>query len=439
MAKNLYYVCSQCGHESLRWAGQCPSCHAWNTLKEFAVEQNSGGGKSQNQKSEPVKVYRQSEIKSDILERIKFTMPAVSEVLGGGIARGSLLLFGGNPGVGKSTLLLTIAHHLRCKILYVSAEESLEQVKDRSVRIKPSGEHVLFLSETNISTIIATLEKEKPDVIVVDSIQTVFDPAYSSSAGSLIQVREIALRLQKLAKNTGVSFIIVGHVTKEGNIAGPKILEHIVDGVFYMERESDDFRLLRSAKNRFGSTDEVALLKMDKNGIEEIQHPEKAFLSDRNKDLPGSIITAVKEGTRTILVEIQALVVPTVFGFPRRSAVGVHPQRLELILAVLERRAKINLRNYDVFVKATAGFAAREACADLAIATALVSGYKNIVVNEKWCVFGEVGLLGDIRQPQDSSIRQKAARSIGHTKFVSKRTLEDALNEILIGGKVVHR
>ena len=248
MAKNLYYVCSQCGHESLRWAGQCPSCHAWNTLKEFAVEQNSGGGKSQNQKSEPVKVYRQSEIKSNILERIKFTMPAVSEVLGGGIARGSLLLFGGNPGVGKSTLLLTIAHHLRCKILYVSAEESLEQVKDRSVRIKPSGEHVLFLSETNISTIIATLEKEKPDVIVVDSIQTVFDPAYSSSAGSLIQVREIALRLQKLAKNTGVSFIIVGHVTKEGNIAGPKILEHIVDGVFYMERESDDFRLLRSGE-----------------------------------------------------------------------------------------------------------------------------------------------------------------------------------------------
>ncbi len=439
MAKNLYYVCSQCGHESLRWAGQCPSCHAWNTLKEFAVEQNSGGGKSQNKKSEPVKVYRQNEIKGNILERIKFDMPAVSEVLGGGIARGSLLLFGGNPGVGKSTLLLTIAHHLKCKILYVSAEESLEQVKDRSVRIKPLGEHVLFLSETNISTIIATLEKEKPDVVVIDSIQTVFDPAYSSSAGSLIQVREIALRLQKLAKNTGISFVIVGHVTKEGNIAGPKILEHIVDGVFYMERENDDFRLLRSAKNRFGSTDEVALLKMDKDGIAEIQHPEKAFLSDRNKDLPGSIITAVKEGTRTILVEIQALVVPTVFGFPRRSAVGVHPQRLELILAVLERRAKINLRNYDVFVKATAGFAAREACADLAIATALVSGYKNIVANEKWCVFGEVGLLGDIRQPQDSSSRIKSARSTGYTKFTSRRTLEDALNEILVGGKVIHR
>lgn len=431
MAKDTYYVCSECGYETLKWSGQCQSCKAWNTLKEFSVERSSTGSKASSSNNKPAKVYRIGEIKSNALRRIEFAMPAVSAVLGGGIAEGSLLLFGGSPGVGKSTLLLTIAHHLKVPILYVSAEESLEQVKDRSVRIKPAGTHVLYLSETNIATIIATIEKEKPKVVVIDSIQTVYDPAFTSTAGSLVQVREIALRLQKLAKSTGVSFIIVGHVTKEGNIAGPKILEHIVDGVFYMETESDSLRLLRSAKNRFGSTQEVALLEMRGDGMAEVQHPEKAFLSERNKELPGSVVTAVIEGTRTILVEIQALVVPTVFGYPRRSAVGIHQQRLELILAVLERRAKISLRNYDVFVKATAGFAAREASADLAVAMALVSAFRNKKVGESWCIFGEVGLLGEVRQPADALTRKKAAQSIGFKKFVQSKVIEDALKEVL--------
>jgi len=437
MAKNIYFVCSECGHESLRWAGQCPNCKKWNTLKEFVVEAKSQGLSSTPQRSEPAKVYRLGEIKSNKLERINFNMPTVMEVFGGGIARGSLLLVGGNPGVGKSTLLLTIAHQIKNKIIYVSAEESLEQIKDRSLRIKPKSKSVFYLSETNINTILATVEKEKPEVVVIDSIQTVYNPDLSSTAGSLVQVREIALYLQKLAKQSGVSFIIVGHVTKEGNIAGPKILEHIVDGVFYLERESDDLRLLRSAKNRFGSTEEVALLELGRDGIAEIDHPEKAFLSQRSKDLAGSAITAIVEGTRTILVEIQALINPTVFGYPRRSAVGIHPQRLELILAVLERRAKISLRNYDVFVKATAGFAAREASADLAIAMALASAYKNQPIDHDLCIIGEVGLLGEIRQPQDLLVRKKSAQSIGYKKFISSKTIDSSINEVLGSGKRV--
>jgi DNA repair protein RadA/Sms len=437
MSKETYYVCSQCGTETLKWMGQCSTCKEWNTLREFKVEHSNykQGNKSSRLAEKPASVYRLNEIKSESLTRIGFDLPAVSNVLGGGIARGSLLLFGGNPGVGKSTLLLTIAHCLKEPILYVTAEESLEQIKDRSLRIKPAGSNVLYLAQTNFATILATVEKVKPKAVVIDSIQTIFDPSFTSSAGSLVQVREIALGLQKYAKASGISFIIVGHVTKEGNIAGPKILEHIVDGVFYMEVESDDLRLLRSAKNRFGSTQEVALLKMEKDGIKEVQHPEKAFLEQRQKNLPGSVITAVIEGTRALLVEIQALVVPTIFGYPRRSAVGIHPQRLELILAVLERRAKVSLRNFDVFVKATAGFVAKEASVDLAIALALVSAHRDKVVSSNWCIFGEVGLLGEVILPSDAQTRKKAAASLGYNQFVNSKNIDEAIKEILSSAK----
>ena len=436
MSKETYYVCSQCGSETLKWMGQCSVCKAWNTLKEFKVEHSNykeGGGASRTEK--PAPVYRLGEIKSATLSRIEFALPAVSNVLGGGLARGSLLLFGGNPGVGKSTLLLTIAHCIKEPILYVTAEESLEQIKDRSLRIKPAGRSVMYLAQTNFATILATVEKVKPKVVVIDSIQTIFDPSFSSSAGSLVQVREIALGLQKYAKASGISFIIVGHVTKEGNIAGPKILEHIVDGVFYMEVESDDLRLLRSAKNRFGSTQEVALLKMEKDGIKEVQHPEKAFLEQRQKNLPGSAITAVIEGTRALLVEVQALVVPTIFGYPRRSAVGIHSQRLELILAVLEKRAKVSLRNFDVFIKATAGFVAREASVDLAIALALVSAHRDKAVDANWCIFGEVGLLGEVILPSDAQLRKKAATSLGYNRFVKSKNIDGAIKEVLFSAK----
>jgi DNA repair protein RadA/Sms len=399
-------------------------------MKEMKVESSATRGKSRAE-IKNVRAVKASEIPTSALGRINFTMPMVEKVLGGGIARGGLFLFGGDPGVGKSTLLLRIASRIKEKVLYISAEESLEQVKDRALRISSTLDNLLFLAESNLDAIINVIEQEKPILVVVDSIQTVYDPAFPSTAGSLVQVRESTLRLQTLAKQKNISFLIVSHVTKDGNIAGPRILEHIVDGVFYLEKENDEMRLLRSVKNRFGPTTEVAVLQMRGKGISEIAQPEGVFLVDRVLDVPGAVVTTVAEGSRIILVEIEALVVPTNFGYPRRSAVGLHPQRLELILAALERRAKVSLRSFDVFVKATAGFVAREAATDLAVALALVSAQKNKTIPSRWCVFGEVGLLGEIRQPKDVAARRQAAAGLGFNKFVSAKYLREAIGEVI--------
>lgn len=432
MAKKstTYYVCDSCGHESLKWAGQCPNCKGWNTFKELKIDESSSTGASSSRKTEPAKTYSYDDIDDKLLKRIDVASPLVSEVLGGGIVRGSILLFGGNPGVGKSTLLLSLVNKINNNCIYICGEESLHQVKDRASRLGHRNDNLKYLSETNIDIIASTIINQKPDIVVIDSIQTIFNPSYPSTAGSLVQVREAAMKLQGIAKKNDIALLTVGHVTKSGDIAGPKVLEHIVDGVFYIEQESEDIRLLRVAKNRFGSTQEVALLQISSTGIAEIRNPESAFLATRDASLPGSIITAMVEGSRAILVEVQALVAPTVFGFPRRSAVGIHPQRLELLLAVIEKRAKISLRNYDVFVKATAGFAAKEANVDLAIATALVSAFKNKAIDKKYCVFGEVGLLGEIVYPKDTSLRTKTASGMGYTKTVKSRKLEEALKEI---------
>ncbi len=431
MAKStIYYVCGECGHEELKWAGQCLNCRAWNTMKELKVERTGARGVSRAEVKN-VRAVRAADIPSKALSRVSFNMPMVEKVLGGGIPRGGLFLFGGDPGVGKSTLLLKIASQIEQKVLYLSAEESLEQVKDRVLRIGGKLDNLLFLAESNLDAIINATNREAPVLVVVDSIQTVYDPAFPSTAGSLVQVRECTLRLQTIAKQKNISFLLVSHVTKDGNIAGPRMLEHIVDGVFYLEHENDDLRLLRSVKNRFGPTTEVAVLQMRSQGITEVPQPEGIFLADRVVGVPGAVVTTVAEGSRIILVEIEALVVPTVFGYPRRSAVGLHPQRLELILAALDRRAKISLRNYDVFVKATAGFVAREAATDLAVALALVSAQKNRAIPSRWCIYGEVGLLGEIRQPKDSSARKKAAQSLGFNKFVSSKYLSEAIKEVL--------
>lgn len=430
MAKKstTYYVCSECGQEALKWAGQCSNCKAWNTFKQLKIDTATSSATAQ--KAEVAKTYSYDDIDNKLLERININMPLTSEVLGGGIVRGSLLLFGGSPGVGKSTLLLSLVNKIDNKCLYVSGEESLHQVKDRASRLPRRNRNLQYLSETDIDVIATTVINGKPDIVVIDSIQTIFNPNYPSTAGSLVQVREAAMKLQGIAKKNDISMLIVGHVTKTGDIAGPKVLEHIVDGVFYIEQENEDIRLLRAAKNRFGSTQEVALLQISSTGITEIRNPESAFLAARDATLPGSVITAMVEGSRVILVEVQALVAPTVFGFPRRSAVGIHPQRLELLLAVIEKRAKISLRNYDVFVKATAGFAAKEANVDLAVAAALVSAFKNKAVDKKYCVFGEVGLLGEIVYPKDISLRTKTASGMGFTRTVKSKKLDRALREI---------
>ncbi len=430
MAKKstTYYVCSECGHEALKWAGQCSNCKAWNTFKELKID--SAVASSSSRKAEAAKTFSYDDIDNKLLKRIEIASPLVSDVLGGGIIRGSLLLFGGSPGVGKSTLLLSLVNKIKNNCLYVCGEESLHQVKDRASRLPHRNDNLRYLSETDIDVISSTIIEQKPDIVVIDSIQTIFNPAYPSTAGSLVQVREAAMKLQGIAKKNDIAMLIVGHVTKTGDIAGPKVLEHIVDGVFYIEQESDDIRLLRAAKNRFGSTQEVALLQISSTGIAEIRNPESAFLAARDATLPGSVITAMVEGSRVLLVEVQALVVPTVFGFPRRSAVGIHPQRLELLLAVIDKRAKISLRNYDVFVKATAGFAAKEANVDIAIAAALVSAFKNKAIDKKYCLFGEVGLLGEIIYPKDTSLRTKTAQNMGFTKTAKSKKLDEALKEI---------
>lgn len=429
MPKNsTYYVCAECGHEALKWAGQCSNCKAWNTFKELKID--SAVASSSSQRAEAAKTFSYDDIDNKLLKRIDISSPLVGDVLGGGIVRGSLLLFGGSPGVGKSTLLLSLVNKIKENSLYICGEESLHQVKDRAARLSHRNNNLRYLSETDIDIIASTIIEQKPDIVVIDSIQTIFNPAYPSTAGSLVQVREAAMKLQGIAKKNDIAMLIVGHVTKTGDIAGPKVLEHIVDGVFYIERESDDIRLLRAAKNRFGSTQEVALLQIGSSGITEIRNPESAFLAARDATLPGSVITAMVEGSRVLLVEVQALVVPTVFGFPRRSAVGIHPQRLELLLAVIDKRAKISLRNYDVFVKATAGFAAKEANVDMAIAAALVSAFKNKAIDKKYCIFGEVGLLGEIIYPKDTSLRTKTASGMGFVKTVKSKKLYEALKEI---------
>jgi len=428
------YVCQQCGRVSVRDMGRCPQCGAWNSMVEEVVVPPSGAGKSSSRPAASVQPQRLSEISADERDRLPPGIGEFARVLGGGVVPGSVVLIGGDPGIGKSTLLLQVAlemaHH--APVLYVSGEESVRQIKMRALRLtsrrgedKPSFPDDLFLlTETNLELVLQQVEQVKPRLLIVDSIQTLTLPELESSAGSVSQVRECASRLREIAKSSGIAVFLIGHVTKEGAIAGPRVLEHIVDTVLYLEGDRfQSYRLLRSVKNRFGATSEVGVFEMRENGMTEVANPSEAFLAERMVNVPGSAIAVTMEGTRPLLVEVQGLTSPTAFGNPRRTANGVDMNRLLLIVAVLSRRVGIRLGDQDVFANVVGGLMVEEPAADLAIAAAIASSARNAPLKADTVLIGEVGLSGELRSVGQMPARLREAQSLGFKTVIAPKRM----------------
>jgi len=416
MAKTrTQFVCQQCGSTSPKWMGRCPDCGEWNTLVETIVESKERSPLSYAvRRSKP---QRLSEVADDGLERVQLPMPEFSRVLGGGIVPGSLVLVGGDPGIGKSTLLLQVSALMAetiGKVLYVSGEESVQQMKMRAQRLGVAADQVYLLTETNLNIILEHIQELVPKMVVVDSIQTVHLDELKSTAGSISQVRQCASRLMQVAKGEGIPIFLVGHVTKAGAIAGPKVLEHIVDTVLYLEGDRfHAYRLLRSVKNRFGATSDVGVFEMGSQGLIEVANPSEAFLAERLPNAAGSTIAVTLEGTRPLLVEIQALASTTSFGLPRRTANGVDFNRLLLLVAVLNKRVGVRLSNQDVFVNVVGGLKINEPAADLAVATAIASSFKSTPVAADLAIVGEIGLSGELRAVGQLSKRLNEAAKLG--------------------------
>ena len=420
--KKTVYFCQECGYESAKWMGQCPACKAWNTFVEETVsskKSSSGSIKTTQKKTEPV-VLKDISLSSD--ERQSCGIGELDRVLGGGIVPGSLVLVGGDPGIGKSTLLLQVCRNLSSQgisVLYISGEESLRQIKLRADRLGTFNDKLKLLCETNLENIREIIERTKPDVAVVDSIQTMFHEDISSAPGSVSQVRESTNILMQIAKGQGVSIFIVGHVTKEGNVAGPRVLEHMVDTVLYFEGDRHaSYRILRAVKNRFGSTNEIGVFEMRNTGLEEVKNPSEFMLNGKPNGTSGSIVACSMEGTRPILVEIQALVCHSNFGIPRRTAAGCDFNRVNLLMAVLEKRARVNLSTSDAYVNIAGGIKMNEPAIDLGIALAVVSSYKDQVIDEKTVVFGEVGLSGEVRAVSMAEQRVLEAKKLGFERVI---------------------
>lgn len=409
------YVCQQCGYETPQWYGKCPNCNQWNTLVETVKQELRTQNLPRRQAGSMTKPQKLSDVKHIEKNRLKSGFNEFDRVMGGGIVPGSVTLLAGDPGIGKSTLLL----HVLSKIggLYVSGEESAEQIKLRAKRLGIEGKNISVLSETNVESI--TLVE---DLVVVDSIQTLSSSDLDGMAGSVGQIRHSTEILIGAAKSQGIPIIIIGHVTKEGAIAGPKVLEHMVDTVLYLEGERyGSARILRTLKNRFGPIEEVGIFEMSELGLKEITNPSGLFLQDRVKNVPGSVITVVMEGTRPVLVEIQALVVPTQLPVPRRVASGIEYNRLQLLVAILQKRLQLPLGTFDVFVNVSGGLRISEPAADVAIALAILSSFKNRALDPKIAAFGEVGLLGEIRSTGSEDRRAKEAKRLGFTRVVSPK------------------
>jgi DNA repair protein RadA/Sms len=425
MAKSrVVFVCKECGKESLRWMGQCPACSAWNSFAEQTVKPLSNNQKSA---AAPLSVPQElSKIEATREERWTVDIAELSRVLGGGLVPGSLVLIGGEPGIGKSTLLLQMASQLAATkgtVAYVSGEETLHQIRLRAKRMGITGERLYLLSETNLDDIVDHLDRMKPCMAIVDSIQSVFLPELDTSSGSVTQVRECTLRLMRWAKQTQTPVFITGHVTKDGAIAGPRVLEHIVDSVLYFEGEPfSSYRLLRAVKNRFGSTNEVGIFEMKDKGLVEVDNPSQLFLSQRQGDSVGSVVTATLEGSRPILVVVQALTSLTTFGLPRRTANGVDFGRLLLITAVLSRRLGLRLSNQDIIVNVTGGIQIDEPAADLSIALAIASSFKDQPVDPEMAAVGEVGLSGEIRAASQLERRLAEVARLGFKKCLVPRS-----------------
>ena len=424
-SRTTAFFCKECGYESAKWSGQCPSCKAWNTFVEEPVvkEKNVKGIVNINAKyhetagAKRAAPVRLSSVTAADTDRIKTDICELDRVLGGGIVEGSLVLVGGDPGIGKSTLLLQMCYNLAKNgnsVLYISGEESLGQIKLRAQRVGEASDNLMVLCETSLDTIENVLENVKPQIVVIDSIQTMYREEVGAAPGSVSQVRETTAVLMQLAKGLNISIFIVGHVTKEGVVAGPRMLEHMVDTVLYFEGDKNAaYRILRSVKNRFGSTNEIGVFEMCQEGLAEVANPSEYMLTGRPEEASGSVVVCLLEGTRPILVEIQALVCDSNFGMPRRTAAGADYNRVNLLMAVLEKRAGIHLSGSDAYVNIAGGMKVNEPAMDLGIVMALVSSFRNRPMMENTIVFGEVGLAGEVRAVSQPQIRINEAVKLG--------------------------
>ncbi|WP_099223705.1 DNA repair protein RadA [Listeria costaricensis] len=414
------FVCNSCGYESPKWMGKCPNCGEWNQMVE-ALEPSKKSRSAFTHTGEPSKATRITDVTSESEKRVATKMPELNRVLGGGIVEGSMVLVGGDPGIGKSTLLLQVSAELTMvekKVLYISGEESVKQTKLRAERLKVTGDNLYVYAETNLEAIQETIDFIKPDFVIIDSIQTVYHPDVTSAAGSVSQVRESTAALMRIAKMQNVTVFIVGHVTKEGAIAGPRLLEHMVDTVLYFEGERHHaYRILRAVKNRFGSTNEIGIFEMRDVGLVEVANPSEVFLEERLADASGSTVVASMEGTRPVLVEIQALVSPTMFGNAKRMATGLDHNKVSLIMAVLEKRVGLLLQNQDAYLKAAGGVKLDEPAVDLSIAVSIASSYHDKPTRSTDCFIGELGLTGEIRRVSRIEERVKEAAKLGFKRI----------------------
>lgn len=447
MAKRrVTYVCQQCGATTPAYFGRCPECGVWNSLVETVEEARPASGAAPRRTATAAnRALPLSEIGSADLDRVTVPIEEFDRVLGGGLVRGSLVLLGGDPGIGKSTLVLQTAAALAAagrRVLYVSGEESAQQIKLRADRLNVPGDSLLVLSETSLTEALAAAEATDPGLLIIDSIQTMYLDEITSAAGSVSQVRECTARLMQWAKGRGVATLIIGHVTKEGAIAGPRVLEHMVDAVLYLEGERHhQYRILRGVKNRFGSTDEVGVFEMADAGLREVRNPSEAFLEERDGNAAGTTVAVTMEGTRPILVEVQALATTTAFGLPRRSSVGLDTNRLQLLVAVLQKRVGMSLQSQDIYANVVGGLRIAEPAADLPVAIAIASSFRDRAVDARTVAIGEIGLSGEIRSVNHLERRLSEARRLGFERAIVPAALGrrsgsfgEGLTVIRVGG-----
>lgn len=438
------FVCSNCGYESGKWLGKCPGCNEWNTFYEEKLSKNNDikVKGTENKSCKPMKL---NEVvgKEDL--RLSTGFGELDRVLGGGLVKGSLVLIGGEPGIGKSTLILQICDKLQGdgQVLYVSGEESAEQIKIRADRLGITNNDIMFLGETDMDVIQSSILEMNPKLVIIDSIQTMYSDEITSAPGTVSQVREITARIMKLCKTNNITTIIIGHVTKEGNIAGPRVLEHMVDTVLYIEGERYfSYRILRGVKNRFGSTNEVGMFEMQNEGMVEVTNPSAVLISEKNENAAGSVVVATMEGTRPLLIELQALTTPSIFGMPRRNANGIDYNRLTLLMAVLEKKAGFNLGNQDAYINVVSGMRISEPAADLGIIAAVASSFKNLSIPKDVVVIGEVGLTGEVRTVNLIDKRLKEAEKLGFKKCIipesNKKLLKENYKLDIIGVKNIN-
>lgn len=442
--KSTVFFCQSCGYESSKWMGQCPGCHEWNTMVEETVVTG-------NKKKTPGAVQERNEpsLLADISlekeDRMETHMEELNRVLGGGLVAGSLVLLGGDPGIGKSTLLLQVCRNMSAdqhKVLYISGEESLKQIRMRADRIGSFSDRMLLLCETNLEVIEETITRTAPEIVVVDSIQTMYQESVSAAPGSVSQVREATGVFLKLAKSRNITIWIVGHVTKEGTVAGPRVLEHMVDTVLYFEGDRHaSYRILRGVKNRFGSTNEIGVFEMEADGLREVKNPSEFMLDGRPEQASGSVVSCSMEGTRPLLVEIQALVSHSNFGIPRRQAIGTDFNRVNLLMAVLEKRLGLQLGSCDAYVNIAGGIRIQEPAIDLGIALAVISSFRNKAIDSSTVVMGEVGLSGEVRAVSMVPVRVQEAKKLGFQTCILPAVCMDSVKNIegitLIGVKNV--